>query len=77
MDRLVPPAVIENMNKKISNIISNNERFNEVQQIIEEISKENENLAEEREKLEWGENNYLKELNSESKKQEEKNKALE
>ena len=60
MDRLVPPAVIENMNKKISNIISNNERFNEVQQIIEEISKENENLAEEREKLEWGENNYLK-----------------
>ena len=35
MDRLVPPAVIENMNKKISNIISSNERFNEVQQIIE------------------------------------------
>lgn len=39
------------MNKKISNIISSNERFNEVQQIIEEISKENESLAEEREKL--------------------------
>ena len=35
MDRLVPPAVIENMNKKISNVISSNERFNEVQQIIE------------------------------------------
>ena len=35
MDRRVPPAVIENMNKKISNIISSNERFNEVQQIIE------------------------------------------
>lgn len=41
MERLVPPAVIENMNKKISNIISSNERLNEVSKIIDELSKEN------------------------------------
>ena len=27
MDKLVPPSVIENMNKKISAIISNNEKI--------------------------------------------------
>ena len=44
------------MNKKISIIIANNERLNEVSKIIEDISKENAQLAEEREELEWGEN---------------------
>lgn len=34
-------------------------------------------MADEREALEWGENNYLKELDNERKKQGEKNKALE
>lgn len=77
MDRLVPPAVIDNMNKKISTIIANNERYTEVSKIIEEVSRENERLVEEREKLEWGENNYLKELDHERRRQEEKNKALE
>ena len=64
MERLVPPAVIDNMNKKISTIIANNERLNEVSKIIEEVSRENEVLAQEREDLEWGENNYLRELES-------------
>ena len=35
MERLVPPSVIENMNKKISNSIANNERLNEVSKIID------------------------------------------
>jgi len=34
------------MNKKISTIIANNERLSEVSKIIDEISKENEVLAE-------------------------------
>lgn len=77
MDRLVPPAVMDNMNAKISKIIADNERLTEVSKIIEEVTKENESLVEEREKLEWGENNYLKDLESERRKQEEKNKILE
>lgn len=77
MDRLVPPAVIENMNKKISTIIASSERLTQVSKIIDETTVENEKLADEREALEWGENNYLKELDNERKKQGEKNKALE
>lgn len=64
------------MNKKISTIIANNERLNEVSKIIEDISKENSHLAQEREDLEWGENTYLKELDAERRKQEEKNKSI-
>jgi hypothetical protein len=62
MDRLVPPAVIENMNKKITTIIASSERLTEVSKIIKEVTVENEKLADQREELEWGENNYLKEL---------------
>jgi len=41
MERLVPPGIIDSMNKKISTIITNNERLNEVAKIIEETTKEN------------------------------------
>ena len=37
MERLVPPSVIENMNKKISGIIASSERLTEVSKIIDEI----------------------------------------
>jgi hypothetical protein len=50
------------MNVKISTIISNNERLSEVSKIIEETKKENDVLAEERERLEWGDNTYLKDI---------------
>jgi hypothetical protein len=39
LDKLVPPSVIESMNKKISTIISNNEKLTETLQKIEEVSK--------------------------------------
>ena len=77
MDKLVPPSVIENMNKKISNIISNNEKLAEVSKAIEELSRENRKLAQEKESLEWDDNIYVKELEMDRKKQEEKNKILE
>jgi cell division protein FtsB len=70
MEKLVPPSVIENMNKKISAVISNNEKVAEISKIIEEVTKENEKLAEETDKLEWGENNYLRDLENERRKQE-------
>lgn len=41
------------------------------------MTKENEKLGVEIDSLEWGENNYLKDLEYERKKQDEKNKALE
>lgn len=41
------------------------------------MSKENKKLDEEKDKLEWGENTYLKELEQERKNQEEKNKVIE
>ena len=56
MDKLVPPSVIENMNKKISAIISNNEKIVEVTKAIEDISRENKRLAQEKESLEWDDN---------------------
>ena len=34
MERLVPPNVIDNMNKKISNIIANSEKLTEVSKSI-------------------------------------------
>lgn len=77
MDRLVPPSVIESMNKKISAVIATNEKFAEVSKIIEDVTKQNEKLAVEMDNLEWGENSHLKDLETERKKQEEKNKALE
>jgi len=39
MDKLVPPSVIESMNKKISAMISNNEKLTETLNVIEEVSK--------------------------------------
>lgn len=57
------------MNKKISVVISNNERATEIVKIIEEVTKENEKLGVEIDSLEWGENNYLKDLEYERKKQ--------
>lgn len=77
MEKLVPPSVIENMNKKISVVIASNDKLAEVSKIIEDVTKENERLSVEMDNLEWGENNHLKDLENERKKQEEKNKALE
>jgi hypothetical protein len=34
MDKLVPPVVIESMNKKISAVIANNEKVNEINKLI-------------------------------------------
>lgn len=65
------------MNKKISAVISTNERAAQISKLIEEVTKENQKLATQTENLEWGENNYLKDLQGERKRQEEKNKALE
>lgn len=62
MDKLVPPSVIENMNKKITAVIATNEKLTEVSKIIEDVTKENEKLAMEMDHLEWGENNRLKDL---------------
>lgn len=54
MNKLVPPSVIENMNQKISKIISNNERIIEIHKVASEVTAENEKLAQEKERLEWG-----------------------
>lgn len=45
MEKLVPPSVIENINKKISDAILTNEKIIEVTKVIENVSKENEILA--------------------------------
>jgi|JI61114BRNA_FD_contig_61_2589533_length_363_multi_2_in_0_out_0_1 hypothetical protein len=34
MDKLVPPIVIESMNKKISAVIATNEKINEINKLV-------------------------------------------
>jgi hypothetical protein len=41
MEKLVPPSVIESMNKKITAVIASNEKLTEVSKIIEDVTKEN------------------------------------
>jgi vacuolar-type H+-ATPase subunit I/STV1 len=39
MEKLVPPSVIENMNKKISAIIATNDKLNETLKAIDDITR--------------------------------------